>query len=66
MLATDVIASDCLFDWLYDAGTDDSVTSRSLTVANEDAYNKIVSNLPDNWKSGEGKATVIYNDSNTQ
>ena len=69
MLATDVIASDCLFDWLYDAGTD--ATSRTLTVASQDAYNTIVNTkfydyvsvsdipaLPEIWKIGAPNTTV--------
>ena len=58
MLATDVSASDCLYDWITDAGT--GATSRALTVASQTAYDAIVGNLPDIWKLGEGKATVIY------
>ena len=64
MLATNVSASDCLRNWLYGAGTEAS--SRTLTVASQEAYDAIVGNLPANWKSGEGKATVIYKDGNTQ
>ena len=60
MLATDVSASDCLNNWLNNAGT--GATSRALTVASQTAYDAIVGNLPDIWKSGEGKATVIYNE----
>ena len=63
-LATDVSASGCLDDWLYEAGTDDC--ERTLTVASQEAYDAIVGNLPANWKSGEGKATVIYKDENSQ
>ena len=64
MLATNVSASDCLKNWLNGAGTEAS--SRTLTVANQAAYNAIKNNLPDIWQSGEGKATVIYKDGNTQ
>ena len=64
MLATNVSASYCLNNWLNDAGTEAS--SRTLTVANQAAYNAIKNNLPDIWQSGEGKATVIYKDGNTQ
>ena len=56
--------TDCLNNWLYNAGT--NATSRTLTVANQAAYNAIKNNLPDIWQSGEGKATVIYKDGNTQ
>ena len=65
MLATDVSANQCLYNWLGgSAGTEAS--SRTLTVANQAAYNAIKNNLPDIWQSGEGKATVIYKDGNTQ
>ena len=72
MLATDVSANQCLYNWLGgSAGTEAS--SRTLTVASQTAYNTIVSTnysddsaLPDIWQSGEGKATVIYKDGNTQ
>ena len=65
MLATDVSANQCLYNWLGgSAGTEAS--SRTLTVANQDAYDAIVGNLPDIWQSGEGKATVIFKDENSQ
>ena len=66
MLATNVSASDCLFGWLYEAGTDYSETQRTLTVASQEAYNNIKYSLPENWQSGEGKATVIFKDENSQ
>ena len=58
MLATDVVANQCLNDWLTNAGT--SASSRTLTVANDDVYNTMItkSYLPDNWKSGS--ATINY------
>ena len=56
MLATDVVANQCLNDWLTNAGK--SATSRTLTVANGDAYSSIVSNLPSDWQSGS--ATINY------
>ena len=58
MLATDVVANQCLNDWLTNAGK--SATSRTLTVANDDVYNTMItkSYLPDNWKSGS--ATINY------
>ena len=58
MLATDVVANQCLYDWLTNAGT--SADSRTLTVANDDVYNTMItkSYLPDNWKSGS--ATINY------
>ena len=56
MLATDVSATNCLSDWLDNAGT--QASSRTLTVANSEAYGAIESYLPDNWKSGQ--ATIQY------
>ena len=44
-------------DWLYDAGNDASVTTRTLKVQDEAAYNALVDKgyLPDIWqKSAEG------------
>ena len=59
MLATEVSASNCLDNWLYNAGI--SATSRTLTLENDDVYYAISANsmyLPDNWKSGQ--ATIQY------
>ena len=50
---------DCCYDWLEDAGTDESVTSRTLNVKNQAAYNALKDNsyLPaDYWQIG--KCTV--------
>lgn len=58
MIATDVSANRCLENWLMDAGTD--ATSRTLTVASEDAYNSIVGNLPDNWKKDASGTAVSF------
>ena len=41
---------------LKDAGT--QASSRTLTVADSEAYGKVESYLPDNWKSGQ--ATIQY------
>ena len=41
---------------LKDAGT--QASSRTLTVANSQAYGDIESSLPDNWKAGQG--TIQY------
>ena len=67
MLATDVSASDCLYNWITDTGT--GATSRTLKVANETVYNTIVNTkyynnpaLPDNWKKDASGTTVIYNE----
>ena len=57
---------DCLYDWLKDAGTDESVTQRTLKVASQAEYNAIVNNnyLPDNWKIGANNTTVKYQNGN--
>ena len=50
---------DCCYDWLENAGTDESVTSRTLNVKNQAAYNALKDNsyLPaDYWQIG--KCTV--------
>ena len=62
MLATDVSAVDesgisCTSNWLYNAGK--SASTRTLTLANQEVYNTLVSTLPDIWKSGS--ATINYN-----
>ena len=52
----------CCDDWLYDAGTDESIT-RTLKVQDADAYNALVSKttyLPEIWKKGAEGTTVLY------
>ena len=51
----------CVLNWLYDAGTDNSVT-RTLIVKDEAAYNALVDKgyLPDIWKKGATNTTVKY------
>ena len=51
--------SDCVYNWLYNAGTDKNV-NRTLIVKDEAAYNALVNTkyLPDNWKKGQ--CTVEY------
>lgn len=48
-----------LYNWLYNAGTDQSVQNRTLKVQDKAAYDELVSKnyLPDNWKIG--KCTVL-------
>ena len=58
MLATDVSSDDCLTDWLKNAGT--SAASRTLTLANEHAYNSIEGKLPENWQQGATGTTIKY------
>ena len=48
--------------WLYDAGTDKTVTSRTLKVMDADAYTALESNLPDIWKKGTAGTTVLNED----
>ena len=57
-------ASNCCYNWLYDAGTDASVTSRTLKVQDADAYNALVTKdrLPENWKKGAAGTTVKKED----
>lgn len=54
-------ASKCCYNWLNKAGTDKTVTSRTLKVMDEAAYNELESNtkyLPDIWKKDQ--CTVKY------
>ena len=53
-------ATNCCYDWLDEAGTDASVTSRTLKVMDADAYTALESNLPDIWKKGTEGTTVEY------
>ena len=49
-------ATDCCKYWLQDAGTDQSVTSRTLIVKDKDAYKTLESTnyfLPANWKKDQ-------------
>ena len=58
-------ASGCCDNWLYNAGTDETVTSRTLIVTDEAAYNALVSKtkyLPDYWKKGTVGTTVKKED----
>ena len=55
----------CCYNWLYKTGTDETVTSRTLIVTDEAAYNALVSKtayLPDNWKKDAAGTTVVYKD----
>ena len=56
---------DCVYDWLDDAGTDASVTSRTLKVQDAAAYNALISNtfyLPAIWQKGAANTTVLNKD----
>ncbi|MDY5356459.1 MAG: hypothetical protein SPG52_00745 [Candidatus Cryptobacteroides sp.] len=59
MLATNVSAPRCLENWLKDAGT--NARSRTLTVADSEAYGKVESYLPNYWKQGAEGTTVKFN-----
>ena len=53
--------SDCVYNWLFNAGTDKNV-NRTLIVKNEAAYNALVNTkyLPDIWKKDATNTTVEY------
>ena len=54
-------ATYCCYNWLYNAGTDGTVTSRTLIVTDEAAYNELKNKknyLPSNWKKGATNTTV--------
>ena len=56
-------ATYCCYNWLYNAGTDETVTSRTLIVTDEAAYNELESNtnyLPAIWKKDATNTTVEY------
>ena len=57
-------ASNCCYNWLHNAGTDASVTSRTLKVMDADAYTALENTgyLPDNWKKGATNTTVLNKD----
>ena len=56
-------ASKCCYNWLNKAGTDKTVTSRTLKVMDEAAYNELENNpkyLPAIWKKDATNTTVEY------
>ena len=56
-------ATYCCYNWLYNAGTDGTVTSRTLIVTDEAAYNELVNNeayLPAIWKKDATNTTMEY------
>ena len=55
-------ASNCRYKWLNNAGTDETVTSRTLKVMDADAYTALEGYLPDNWKKGAAGTTVKKED----
>ena len=55
-------ATNCWYNWLYNAGTDKTVKSRTFKVTDEAAYTALESYLPDNWKIGAAGTTVLKKD----
>ena len=57
-------ATSCCDNWLYNAGTDKTVTSRTLKVMDADAYTALEGNsvLPAIWKKGTAGTTVKKED----
>jgi hypothetical protein len=55
-------AAACCYDWLYNAGTDETVKSRTLKVQDAAAYTALEGYLPDNWKKGTAGTTVKKED----
>ena len=57
---SDQITNRRCYNWLYNAGTDGTVSSRTLIVTDEAAYNALVNTgyLPAIWKKGQ--CTVEY------
>ena len=57
---------DCCDYWLDNAGTDETVTSRTLIVTDEAAYTTLKNKtdyLPTNWQIGDN-CTVLNKDGN--
>ena len=52
-------ASNCCYKWLYNAGTDETVTSRTLKVQDAAAYTALEGYLPDIWTKGTVGTTVV-------
>ena len=57
-------ATDCCYNWLYNAGTDKTVSSRTLKVTDEAAYTALEGKkyLPANWKKDAAGTTVKKED----
>ena len=58
-------ATNCWYNWLYNAGTDKTVSSRTLKVQDKAAYEALKANancLPAKWQIG--KCTVLDKDGN--
>ena len=53
-------ASNCCYNWLYNARTDETVKSRTLKVMDADAYIALEGYLPAIWWEGTAGTTVLY------
>ena len=60
-------ATSCCDNWLYNAGTDKTVTSRTLKVMDADAYTALEGNsvLPAIWKK-DAAGTTVKKEDNTE
>ena len=61
-------ATDCCYNWLYNAGTDKTVTSRTLIVTDANAYNALENKtnyLPAIWKK-DAAGTTVKKEDNTE
>ena len=60
-------ATSCCDNWLYNAGTDKTVTSRTLKVMDADAYTALEGNsvLPAIWKK-DAAGTTVKKENNTE
>ena len=61
-------ATDCCYNWLYNAGTDKTVTSRTLIVTDADAYSALENKtnyLPAIWKK-DAAGTTVKKEDNTE
>ena len=61
-------ATDCCYNWLYNAGTDKTVTSRTLIVTDADAYDELENKtnyLPAIWKK-DAAGTTVKKEDNTE
>lgn len=58
-------SNNCCYNWLYNAGTDETVKSRTLKVQDADAYTELEGYLPANWKIG-AEGTTVLNKDNTE
>ena len=57
-------ATNCYYNWLLNAGTDETVTSRTIKVTDAEAYTALENTtyLPAIWKKGATNTTVLNKD----